>query len=310
MVPRPATLTSANLVRDRVVFTDDVVPVAIEAGPDDEDGAGAVLLLARPTVLEAQVSPVVSYGRSGEVGRRWAQVALRDGVATVPLRGPLPPAFRVRLDGYDAGPLGVTSLGLPVPPEPGTPLATGVLDALGPFVAACTGLPVSAVRSTVALEAPVSGDVLAPLGQAPGRGRVVVAHTRVPSGALLRTVRVTGDGRSGVGPIDVETTRPVTPDTAAGPLAARLPGFESNVSRFLVIAPGAARAQLVAASSNTWPASEVTALRGGTAVLQVADARRAAVYALVTWDRRGRRLGAVDVVFRRRDPRDLWPRVR
>ena len=170
------TLTSANLVRDRVVFTDDVVPVAIEAGPDDADGAGAVLLLARPTVLEAQVSPVVSYARSGEVGRRWAEVALRDGVATVPLRGPLPPAFRVRLDGYDAGPLGVTSLGLPVPDDPATPLAAGLLDALGPFVAACTGLPESAVRSTVVLDVPVAGDVLAPLGQAPGRGRVVVAQ--------------------------------------------------------------------------------------------------------------------------------------
>ena len=304
------TLTSANLVRDRVVFTDDVVPVAIEAGRDDADGAGAVLLLARPTVLEAQVSPVVSYARSGEVGRRWAEVALRDGVATVPLRGPLPPAFRVRLDGYDAGPLGVTSLGLPVPDDPATPLAAGLLDALGPFVAACTGLPESAVRSTVVLDVPVAGDVLAPLGQAPGRGRVVVAHTRVPSGALLRTVRVTGDGRRGVGPLDVETTRPVGPATASAPLAARLPGFGSNVSRFLVIAPGAARAQLVATSTNTYPASRVTALRSGTGVLEVADARRAAAYALITWDRRGRRLDSVDIVFRRRDPRDLWPRVR
>ena len=77
-----------------------------------------------------------------------------------------------------------------------------------------------------------------------------------------------------------------------------------------MVAPGAARAQLVAASSNTYPASEVTPLRDGTGVLEVADARRAAIYRLITWDREGRRLGAWDALFRRRDPRDLWPRVR
>lgn len=305
-----ASLTAADLVRDRVTFMDDVLPVAVEAGPDDEDGAGAVLLLARPTVLEASYSPVVTYASSGDAGRRWTEVRLTDGIATVPLRGPLPPAFRVRLDGYDAGPLGVTPLGLPSP-DPSAPLAASLLEALGPFVAACTGLAVSDVRSTVALEAPLVGDVLAPLaaGQRAGRGRVVVAHTRLPNGAVLRTVRVAGDGR-GVGPVDVETTRSITPDEVDAPLATRLPGFRADVSRFLVVAPGAARAQLVATSSNTYPASEVTGLRDGSGVLEVADARRAGVYALVTWDRRGRRLGEWQAQFRRRDPRDLWPRVR
>jgi len=45
-------------------------------------------------------------------------------------------------------------------------------------------------------------------------------------------------------------------------------------------------------------------------VLEVADARRTALYRLVTWDSRGRRLGGWEALFRRRDPRDLWPRVR
>src|SRR6188768_47934 len=116
------TLLPTGLVRDRVTFIDDVVPIAVEAGPDDEDGAGAVLLLARPTVLEASYSPIVAYARNGGVGRQWTEVGLRDGVATVALRGPMPPTFRVRLDGFDAGPLGATSLGLPVPADPTAPL--------------------------------------------------------------------------------------------------------------------------------------------------------------------------------------------
>ena len=152
------------------------------------------------------------------MGRIWTDVSLRDGVATIPIRGSLPPAFRVHVDGYDGGPLGATPLGLATP-SPSGPLVEQFLEALGPFVAACTGLPVSAVHSSVALEAPVPGDVLvqAARGETPGRGRVVVAHTRVPSGALLRSIRVAGDGRGEAGPVDVETTRVVSPDATTAP---------------------------------------------------------------------------------------------
>jgi hypothetical protein len=307
----PASLTTVELVRDRVALVDDVVALAVEAGVADEDGAGAVLLLARPLVLEASYSPLVSYERNGGVSRRWTEVPLDNGVATVPIRGPMPPTFRVRVDGYDGGPLGVAPLGLPEP-DPSAPLAEPLLEDLGPFVAACTGLPVSAVRSTVALEAPVAGDVLVPAeqGERVGRGRVVVALTRLPNDALLRTVRVVGDGRGEVGPVDLETTRVIGAADVAAPFATRLPGFFSGVSRFLVVAPGAARAQLIGTASNTYPASEVTELRDGTGVLEIADARRAALYRLVIWDRRGRRLGGWETLLRRRDPRDLWPRVR
>lgn len=304
----PAALPAADLARERMVFEDDVVAIAVEAG---EGRAGAVLLLARPTVLEASYSPVVSYARGGGVGRAWTEVDLRDGVGTVALRGPMPPTFRVRLDGYDGGPLGVTRLGLPTP-DRRAPLAASLVDALGPFIASCTGLPATSVRSTVVLEAPVPGDVLVPAdrGERVGTGRVVVVHSVLPGGALLRTVRVVGDGRGDVGPVDVETTRLVAAADPPTTLTTRLPGFRSNVSRFLVIAPGAARAQLVGTASNTYPASGVTALRDGTGVLEVADGFRAGLYRLVTWDRRGRRLAAWETLFRRRDPRDLWPRVR
>ena len=322
-----ASLAPVDLVRDRIVYRDDIVPIAVDpaadgalgAGPADGDpdadidasGVGAVLLLARPTVLEASYSPVVTYARDGGVRRTWTEVALRDGVAILPLRGPMPPAFRVRLDGYDGGPLGAGPLGLPTP-DPSAPLGAALVAALGPFIASCTGIPAAQVRSTVVLQAPVAGDVLVPAkpGVPPGPGQVVVAHSVLPGGAQLRTVRVAGDGRGGVGPIDVETTRLLGTSDRPVPLAARLPGFSNDVSRFLVIAPGAARAQLIGTASNTYPASEVTALRDGTSVLEVADARRTALYRLVTWDSRGRRLGGWEALFRRRDPRDLWPRVR
>ena len=307
----PSTLAPVGLARDRVTLRDDVVPLAVEPAPGDADAPGAVLLLARPTVLEASHSPVVTYARNGGVVRTWADVDLRDGVATVPLLGALPPAFRVRLDGYDGGPLGATPLGLPTP-SPSGPLAESLLEALDPFVAACTGLPASVVRSRIVLEAAVPGDVLVPGqgGRAPGEGRVVVALTELPTGAVLRSVRVGGDGRGEVGPLDVETTRVVSPDAGSAPFTTRLPAFSASVSRFLVVAPGAARAQLVGTASNTYPASEVTPLSKGTGVLEVADGRRAGLYRLVTWNGAGRRLGAWDALFRRRDPRDLWPRVR
>ena len=270
------TLLPTGLVRDRVTFIDDVVPVAVEAGPDDEDGAGAVLLLARPTVLEASYSPVVAYARNGGVGRQWTEVGLRDGVATVALRGPMPPTFRVRLDGFDAGPLGATPLGLPVPDDPKAPLGDGLLEALGPFVSACTGLPVSAVQSTVVLEAAVDGDVLVPLrlrraGRAwTRRGR---PHRTAERGAAAhRPGRRRRPWRGGPGRRRDHPGDRV--DRDAGPFAARLPGFSEDVSRFLVVAPGAARAQLVGTASNTYPASEVTALRGGTGC--PGDRRRAA----------------------------------
>ena len=82
------------------------------------------------------------------------------------------------------------------------------------------------------------------------------------------------------------------------------------MSRFLVVAPGAARAQLIGSATNTYPASEVTPLRDGTGVLEVADARRAAPLPAGHLGPARPRLGGWETLFRRRDPRDLWPRVR
>ena len=170
---------------------------------------GAVLLLARPTVLEASYSPLVSYARSGGVGRQWTEVLLRDGVATVPLRGPMPPAFRVRVDGYDGGPLGATPLGLPVP-DPSAPAGRRPARGPRPVRRGLHRAAGSAVRSTVALEAPVAGDVLVPAAQ--GERPRPRAGRRSPTACCRAAPCCAPSGSSAaaaaaVGPVDVETTR-------------------------------------------------------------------------------------------------------
>ncbi len=61
-------------------------------------------------------------------------------------------------------------------------------------------------------------------------------------------------------------------------------------------------------TSSSYPVSEVVPVSGGTAVLEVVNARQAAVYRLVLWDADGRRLGSWRQLFGRRDPNDMWPR--
>ena len=151
------------------------------------------------------------------------------------------------------------------------------------------------------------GDVLVPARDGTtSRGLAAVVITQLPGGARLRSVRVAGDGRGEVGPADLETARGIPAEDEGAPFAVRLPWFRSTTGRFLVLAPGAARAQLTAVASNVYPTSRVTELSGGTGVLEVVDARLASVYRLVLWSATGRRLGGWRQVFRRGDPRDLW----
>ena len=297
-------LTEAALVRDRITFLTDVVPVVVPAA--DRAGLPDLLLLGRPHVLTAEYSTRVTYASTGEAMRTWTEVPLDSGTARVPLSTPVPPALRVRLGGYDGGPVGTSPLGLGRP-DPTGPVAASLLEAVGPFVSAVTGLRPSRLRSRVVLEAAVPGDVFVPARDgttAAGLAAVVITH--LPGGARLRSVRVAGDGRGEVGPADLETARGIPAEDEGAPFAVRLPWFRSTTGRFLVLAPGAARAQLTAVASNVYPASPVTELTGGTGVLEVVNARLASVYRLVLWSATGRRLGGWRQVFRRGDPRDLW----
>ncbi len=87
---------------------------------------------------------------------------------------------------------------------------------IAPFVAATCGRAADTITSEIVLEAQVPGDVLAPwvVVAKPGTGEVVVVHTRLDDGSLLRTVRVRDDGRARVGSADLETARPLSVDDA------------------------------------------------------------------------------------------------
>ena len=179
---RPGSLAPVGLVRDRVTFRTTSSRSPSRPGPTTGRGPGAVLLLARPAVLEARYSPLVAYGAQRRGRPQLDRGALRDGVATVPLRGPLPPPSGCASTATTAARSVRHRSGSPAP-SPSGPLAESLLAALGPFVAACTGLPASAVRSRIALEAAVPGDVLVQAARGrrrPAAGRVVVAHTDLP----------------------------------------------------------------------------------------------------------------------------------
>jgi hypothetical protein len=302
----PEELVETSLGRTRVEFADDVVPVVVPAPA--QAGLPDLLVLARPPVLAAEYSTRVSYLRTGEVNRSWSEVRLTGGVATVPITSPVPPALRVRVDGYDGAAVGAVVVGLG-PPDLSAPLAESLVEAVGPFVAACTGTEPSSLRHTVALEARVSGDLVDVDGIG-GGGRVAVVHTRLPNGALLRSVRAAVGDQDPGRRIDLETIRPIRLADSEQPFAVRLPWYGARTGRFLVLAPGAARAQLSAIASTIYPTSEVTSLVDGAGILDVPDARLASVYRLVLWSSSGERLGAWRQVFRRGDPRDLWARPR
>lgn len=291
---------------DEIEDADDAVAVALPDG----SGRGLLVLLSRPQVLRCAYSALVRYTPAGGVRRFWGEQALRDGVATVALPRPPGPALRVRLGPYDGPPAGPQRVTIGTGRAAETDLADALLARAGSFVAESAGLDERDVTSEVVLDAEVPGDVLAPWVTVarPGPGRVVVVHTRTADGSLVRSVRVRDDGRAKVGSADLETARPIPVEDATRPFATRLPPMRTAVGRFLVLAPGVARAQLLAVTPTSYPASEVIALRDGVGVLEVVNARQAAVYRLVLWDADGTRLGSWRQLVGRRDPNDMWPR--
>ncbi|HET6968191.1 MAG TPA: hypothetical protein VFI44_07940, partial [Ornithinibacter sp.] len=215
---------------------------------------------------------------------------------------------RVQLGRFDGAPAGTQQVTLGS--GTGGDVAPSLLSAAGPFAMAATGPPRPGFTSEVVFDGPVPGDVIDPgaVVAQPREGRVAVVHTTTPEGAVLRSVRVRDDGRGRAPYLDLEVVRPITPEDADRPFAAQLPPARDEVGRYLVVAPGAAQAQLLAVTPNGFPSSRVTDLRDGVAVLDVVYARQAAIYRLVLWDGDGIRLGSWRQRFGRRDPNDLWPR--
>lgn len=301
----PALLEEVSLTESVIDRAEDAVAVAV---PDGSGATALLVLLAPPRVLRCAYSATVVYTRAGGVRRRWTEVGLADGVGSSLVVAPAGPALRVRVGRYDGSPAGTQQVALGS--GSGGDVAQSLLSAAGPFAMAATGPPRPGFTTTIVFDGPVPGNVLDPgtaAGQ-PRRGRVVVAHTRTPEGALLRSVRVRDDGRGTAAHMDVETVRPIGVEDADRPFATPLPPVREEVGRFLVVAPGAAQAQLLAVTPNAYPVSKVADLSEGTGILEVVNARQAAIYRLVLWDADGTRLGSWRQIFGRRDPNDMWPR--
>ena len=276
--------------------------------PDGTGATGLLVLLAPPRVLRCSHSDTVLYTPAGGVRRRWTEVGLADGVGASLVPGPIGPAMRVRLGGFDGAPAGPQRVTLGY--GSGGEVGSSLMAAAAPFAMAATGPPRPGFLSELVFEGPAPGDLIDPTAVVaqPREGRVAVVHTTTPEGAVLRSVRVRDDGRSRAAYLDLETVRPIAAEDAKRPFAVPLPAVREEVGRFLVVAPGATQAQLLAITPNAYPVSKVGDLRHGTGVLEVVNARQAAVFRLVLWDARGRRLGSWRQLFGRRDPNDLWPR--
>jgi hypothetical protein len=251
-------------------------------------GSGSVLVvLSRPTTPRAQLSRTVTPTTAGEVVREWESVPLVGGVGVVAESTPLGPATRVRVGLFDGEPLRGD-----VPTEPDVP-GDDLVAALGrqvrTLVAAATGTQPGRIRSEVFVDGSLRDDPAAD-----GRPlRVVVLLSRLPNGAVVRSVRVNdGDGSSPRSARYAEVASVVPARRAHEPVIGEMwnQGPSDPGPRFLVVAPGASRARLAPPGHGPGGrASPVTVLHGG---LGLAVARRrfpGGGLRLDLWDARGRR---------------------
>ena len=298
-------LTPAPLATDRIEGAADVVAVAVPAAPGSGTGttrtvlagtgdagspdpqAGGIeavlLVLTRPTVESATWSPVVHPTANGSVERAWTLVRLEGGVGIRALDRAPGTAARVDVGGY-AGPVA----GAPAPPT-----TTGGLtpeEAATAYVAAATGEAPAGLRTEVVVDSPVAGDVLDAfaISATGGDGRVRLIHTTTPDGAVVRTLHLADDGRSGRGSLLGSPL--VLPATDVDePYVRRLDTIPPRTTRYLVVAPGAARCHLLAVTPAAYPVSDITPLKGDAAVVPIINGQDTNIYRLVLWGPDGRR---------------------
>ena len=298
----PSTLQEVPLQSPFVAAGQGAVPIALATSPGT-----LLLVLARPTVTGAQYSPTVRPTRAGTIGRRWVSMSLTAGIGATRWDGDQGPAFRVRCAGFDGPVAGSTQTWVD---QGGTDAFAGFAEETRRFVAAALGRPVESVRTEVVTDAKVGGGVIDPTAMSAqgGDGGVRVLRTTTEDGVVIRSVRVVDDGRARLNWLDLEPPTVLPADTPAEePVVLRLENARPQVGRFLVIAPGATRVQLLSTSPNAYPVSKVTRTRtGGIAVVDVVNADDAAAFRLVRRDATGRRIGT-GVPRTGRDLLDLWP---
>lgn len=287
-------LEPVELGLDRIEVAPDVVAVAVPeaaatagAAPDTGYAAmpgGVLLVLSRPTVAAATWSPVVHPTVNGSVERTWTLIRMRGGIGSRPLSAPLGAAARIQCSGYDGPIPGARSWSASSPPRP------SAAEVAAELVASATGVPQEQLVSRVVVDSPVAGSVFdaEALSATGGDGRVQVVHTTTPDRGLVRTLVVADDGRSGrsttYGPSAV-----LPAADADQPLVRRLDLVPPRTMRYLVVAPGAARCQLLAVAPAGYPVSKVVPLKGDTAIVPIVNGQDSNSYRLVLWDARGRR---------------------
>ena len=234
-------------------------------------------------------------------------MSLTAGIGVTRWDGEQGPALRVRCEGFDGPAAGSAQTWVG---QSGTDGLAGFAEETSRFVAAALGEPADTVRTEVVTDATVGGSVIDPtaISARGGDGRVRVLRTTTADGAVVRSVRVVDDGRSQMNWLDLEPPAVLPADTPRDePVVLRLEDARPRVGRFLVIAPGAARVQLLSTSPNAYPVSKVTTTRpGGVAIVEVINADDAAAFRLVRRDAAGRRIGT-GVPRAGRDLLDLWP---
>jgi hypothetical protein len=178
------------------------------------------------------------------------------------------------------------------------------------LVAGAVGQSVGAVRTEVVTDATIGGGIIEPsaISTQGGGARVRVLRTTTATGAVIRSVRVVDDSRNVVNWIDLEPPAVLPADTPPDePVVLRLDDARPGVGRFLVIAPGADRVQMLATSPNAYPVSRVIRTRaGGVAIVDVTNADDAAAFRLVRRDAAGNTIGT-GVPRTSHDLLDLWP---
>ena len=298
----PATLLEARLQNPFAAAGDDCIPLAFSTAPGT-----LLVLLARPPTSSARYSTVVTPTPDGTIERSWVWMRMGAGIGATSWRDEQGPALRVRCGTFDGPPVGPLQTYVD---EGGRDALAGFAEQTRRFVAAALGQPVDDVRTEVVTDAKVGGGVIDPMAFSAqgGDGRLRVLRTTTPDGIVVRSVRVVDDGRSRVNWLDLEEPSVLPADTPRDePLVFRLEDSGPAAGRFLVIAPGAARVQLLSTASNVYRVSKVTRTRpGGVAVVEVRSPDDATGFRLVRWDADARKVG--DGLPRAGRPLiDLWP---
>lgn len=252
-----------------------------------QQSGSALVVLSRPSVTQAEVSRFVSPTPAGTVDREWFTLQLEGGIGVDLSVLDVSPAMRLKVGDYDGPPASPSDPWIDISLSDGL---DAVIETTSAFAADATGLPRDDVTSTVVTDSIAPGSILDPeaISATGGDGRVVVVTTRTPAGAVLRTVIAVDDGRT-AGTQVLEMVSVLPADQADAPVVLRLYGSSGDTGRFLVVAPGGARAQLLGTSPNAYPVSKVTPFKGDTAVVSVINADDAPAFTLIVRDAKGRK---------------------